>query len=91
MIRKATNNNQREVPEMVFCGDCGRPTRLEGRFRKCDTCRISTRQKRIRPKSRKQAGLEKLEAALRLEESLKQAQEMLDSMQVNQFGDSVPT
>ena len=76
---------------MVFCGDCGRPTRIEGRFRKCDTCRTSTRQKRIRPKSRKQSGLEKLEAALRLEDSIKQAQEMLDSMQVNQFGDSVPT
>jgi len=76
---------------MVFCGDCSNPTRIEGGYRKCDTCRTSTKLARIRPKSRKRLGLEKLEAALRLEESVKQAQEMLDSMQVNQFGDSVPT
>jgi hypothetical protein len=75
---------------MVFCGDCSNPTRIEGRYRKCDTCRTSTKLKRIKPKSRKQLGAEKLRAQMLHEDSVRQSQEMLDAMQVDQWGDSAP-
>ena len=73
---------------MVFCGDCGNPTRIDGNFRKCDTCRTSTRLKPVR---KPRLGLESLRASVLLADSIRDAQRQLDEMQVNQFGDSVPT
>lgn len=74
---------------MVFCGDCGGPTYIEGRFRTCDRCRIKTRQKRTRGCVQRITAAKVMEAQ-RLQDNIRQSQDMLDSMQVNQFGDSIP-
>ena len=40
------------VKNLVYCGDCSHPTRIEARYRICDTCRTRTKLKGQKPKKK---------------------------------------
>lgn len=45
---------------MVYCGDCGEKTRMEGFYRICDTCGSRTRVRKVTGRARSEPNLQNI-------------------------------